>query len=204
MGGHRVIEKCLKNFYGTGHFAERHFATFCLYFTIKVSVIKIDNDFSHRNFDRVSEPLKFRRYLYFRQVVRSSNCPFGKMSVRQSAVRSAKCPFGKASVRQNVRRQNVRSAKCLSAKCPATISTVYINKENFSKWFLYLHAIGQRSIIARLSYNTATDTGQYFSCDGSVLVVNYESLHCCREREITWVSCSVTATQSFAQSLPKF
>ena len=71
-----------------------------LYFTIKVSVIKIDNDFNHRNFDRVSEHLKFRRYLYFRQIVRS-----------------AKCPFGKTSVRQNVRRQNVRSAKCLSAKC---------------------------------------------------------------------------------------
>ena len=82
-----------------------------LYFTIKVSVIKIDNDFSYRNFDRVSEPLKFRRYLYFRQVVRSSNCPFGKMSIRQN-VRSAKRPFGKTSVgkmsvRQNVFRQNV-------------------------------------------------------------------------------------------------
>jgi hypothetical protein len=81
------------------------------------SVIKIDNDFSHRNSDRVSEPLKFRRYLYFRQVVRSSNCPFGKMSIRQN-VRSAKRPFGKTSVgkmsvrqnyvfRQNVFRQSV-------------------------------------------------------------------------------------------------
>jgi hypothetical protein len=68
------------------------------------------NDFNHRNFDRVSEPLKFRRYLYFRQNVRSSNCPFGKMSIRQT------CPFGKTSVKPNVRRQNVRSAKCLSAK----------------------------------------------------------------------------------------
>ena len=72
-----------------------------LYFAIKVSVIKIDNDlFNHRNFYRVSQTFKFRRYLYFRQVVRSSNCPFGKTSVRQ-----------------NVRRQNVRSAECLSAKC---------------------------------------------------------------------------------------
>ena len=32
-----------------------------LYFTIKVSVIKIDNDFNHRNFECVSKPLKFRR-----------------------------------------------------------------------------------------------------------------------------------------------
>jgi hypothetical protein len=74
-----------------------------LYLAIKVSVIKIDNDFNHRNFYHVSQTFKFRRYLYFWQVVRSSNCPFGKMSVRQ-----------------NVRRQNVRSAKCLSAKCPVT------------------------------------------------------------------------------------
>ena len=87
-----------------------------IYFTIKVSVIKIDSDFNHRNFDRVSETIKFRRYLYFRQTVRSVKCPFGKMSVRQnvrSAKRpSAKCPFGKTSVgkmsvRQNVFRQSV-------------------------------------------------------------------------------------------------
>jgi hypothetical protein len=45
---------------------------------------------NHRNFDRVSEPLKFRRDLYFRQI-------------RQN-VRS----FCKTSVRQNVFRQNVR------------------------------------------------------------------------------------------------
>jgi hypothetical protein len=44
-----------------------------LYFAIKVSVIKIDNDFNHRNLYRVSQTFKFRRYLYFRQVVRSSN-----------------------------------------------------------------------------------------------------------------------------------
>ena len=72
-----------------------------LYFTIKVSVIKIDNDFKYRNFDRVSESLKFRRYLYFRQVVRSSNCLFTKIFVRQNVrrqnVRSAKCSFGKMS-----------------------------------------------------------------------------------------------------------
>jgi hypothetical protein len=55
------------------------------------------NDFNHRNFDRISELLKFRRYLYFRQNVRSSHCPFGKMSIRQN-VRSAKRPFGKTSV----------------------------------------------------------------------------------------------------------
>ena len=82
-----------------------------IYFTIKVSVIKIDNGFNHRNFDRVSEPIKFRRYLYFRQTVRSANCPFGKVSIRQN-VHSAKRPFGKTSVgkmsvRQNVFRQNV-------------------------------------------------------------------------------------------------
>ena len=41
----------------------------------------------------------------FRRKVRSSYCPFDKMSVRLSVRR------------QNVRRQNVRSAKCLSAKC---------------------------------------------------------------------------------------
>ena len=80
-----------------------------LYFAITVSVIEIDNDFNHRNQNLVSEPLKFRRYLYFRQVVRSSNCPFGKMSVRQN-VRSAKCLSVKCL-----------SAKCLWAKCPATI-----------------------------------------------------------------------------------
>ena len=28
-----------------------------LYFTIKVSVIKIENNSNHRNFDRVSEPV---------------------------------------------------------------------------------------------------------------------------------------------------
>ena len=77
-----------------------------LYFTIIVSVIKIDNDFNHRNFDRVSEPIKFRRLSLF-----SANCPFGKLSVRQN-VRSAKRLFGKTSVgkmsvRQNVFRQNV-------------------------------------------------------------------------------------------------
>ena len=48
-----------------------------LYFTIIVSVIRIDNDFNHRNFDRVSEPIKFRRLSLF-----STNCPFGKLSVR--------------------------------------------------------------------------------------------------------------------------
>jgi hypothetical protein len=78
------------------------------YFTIKVSVIKIDNDFNRRYFDRVSEPLKFRRYLYFRQTVRWAKCPFCKTSVRQN-VRSAKCLSAKCL-----------SAKCLSAKCPAT------------------------------------------------------------------------------------
>ena len=68
-----------------------------LHFTIKVSVIKIDDDFNHtvRHFDRVSEPLKFRRYLYFRQVVRTSNCPFGKMSVGKMAF--GKVSFGKMS-----------------------------------------------------------------------------------------------------------
>jgi hypothetical protein len=65
-------------------------------------------DFNHRNFDSVSEPLKFRKYLYFRQIVRSATCPFGEKSIRQN-VRLAKCQYGKMSVRQNVRRQNVRS-----------------------------------------------------------------------------------------------
>jgi hypothetical protein len=78
------------------------------------------NDFNHRNFDRISEPLKFRRYLYFRQVVRSANCPFGKISVRQN-VRSAKRPFGKTSVgKMSIRSAKCLSAKCLSAKCPGT------------------------------------------------------------------------------------
>jgi hypothetical protein len=67
-------------------------------FTIKVSVIKIDNDFNHRNFYRVSEPLKFRRYLYFRQVVRSSKCPFGKMSFGKMSF--GKVSFGKMSSHQ--------------------------------------------------------------------------------------------------------
>jgi hypothetical protein len=85
------------------HFENHGHGTKLLHY---VYVIKIDNDFNHRNFDRVSEPLKFRRYLYFRQVVRSSNCPFGKMSVRQN-VCLAKRPFCKMSVRQNVFRQKV-------------------------------------------------------------------------------------------------
>jgi hypothetical protein len=56
-----------------------------------------------RNFDSGSEPLKFRKYLAnFRQNVRSTKCPFDKMSVRQN-VRSTKCPFGKMSIRQNDR-----------------------------------------------------------------------------------------------------
>ena len=46
----------------------------------------------------------------------SASCRFGKMSFRRK-VRSSYCPFDKMSVRLNVRRQNVRSAKCLSAKC---------------------------------------------------------------------------------------
>jgi hypothetical protein len=80
-----------------------------LYFTMKVPVIKIDNNFNlinHRNFDRISEPFKVQKISLF-----SASCPFGKMSVRQT-VRSAKRPFGntsvgKMSVRQNVFRQNV-------------------------------------------------------------------------------------------------
>ena len=93
-----------------------HYQSFCH---------QIDNAFNHRNFDRVSESLKFRRYLYFRQNVRSAKRPFGKTSV------------GKMSVRQNVFRQNVFRqsvrppiqstmnrdsfyVQCLSAKCPAT------------------------------------------------------------------------------------
>ena len=41
-------------------------------------------DFNRRNFDSVSEPLKFRKYLYFRQIVRSAECLFGEKSVRQN------------------------------------------------------------------------------------------------------------------------
>jgi hypothetical protein len=76
--------------------------------------------FNRRNFDSVSEPLKFRKYLYFRQNVRSSKCPFDKMSVRQNVrqqnvrqqnVRSTKCPFVKKSVRQNVRSSKSPFAK---------------------------------------------------------------------------------------------
>jgi hypothetical protein len=44
--------------------------------------------------------------------------------------------------------------------------------------------------------------GQYFSGDGNAMVV--KSLHCRREKEIACVSRSATATQSCAQSLPKF
>jgi hypothetical protein len=44
--------------------------------------------------------------------------------------------------------------------------------------------------------------GQYFSGDGNAMVV--KSLQCRREKEIACVSCSATATQSCAQSLPKF
>ena len=40
---------------------------------------------------------------------------------------------------------------------------------------------------------------QYFSDDGNAMVA--KSLHCRRERKIACVSCSATATQSFAQSL---
>ena len=48
----------------------------------------------------------------FRQKVRSSNCSFDKMFVRQSVVR-----------------ENVRSAKCLLAKCPATLSSLLIGEQ---------------------------------------------------------------------------
>jgi hypothetical protein len=44
--------------------------------------------------------------------------------------------------------------------------------------------------------------GQYFSGDGNAMVV--KSWHCRREKEIACVLCSATATQSFAQTLPKF
>jgi hypothetical protein len=94
------------------------------------------NDFNHRNFDRVSEPLlKFRRYLYFWQNVRSSNCPFGKMSVRQ-----------------NVRRQSVRSAKCLSAKRPS--AKCPFGKMSFGKMsgHRYLCLPSQRMILNYVSY----------------------------------------------------
>jgi hypothetical protein len=40
---------------------------------------------------------------------------FGKLSFRQK-VRSSNCPFDKMSVRQNVRRHTVRSANCLFGK----------------------------------------------------------------------------------------
>jgi hypothetical protein len=69
-----------------------------LYFTIKVSVIKIDNDFNHRNFDRVSEPFKVQKISLF-----SANCPFGKMSDRQNVRR------------QNVFGQNVWPPLCVNA-----------------------------------------------------------------------------------------
>ena len=64
------------------------------YFTIKVSVIKVDNTL-------ITETLTFRRYLYFRQIVLSAKCLFGKNSFRQivrsSKCPSANCPFGKLS-----------------------------------------------------------------------------------------------------------
>ena len=72
----------------------------------------------------------------FRQKVRSSYCPFDKMSVRLSVRRqnvrrqnvfrqsvfrqnvfSAKSPLVMLSVRQNVRSTKCPSAKCPSAKC---------------------------------------------------------------------------------------
>ena len=98
------------------------------------------NDFNHRNFDRVSEPLKFRRYLYFRQVVRSSNCPFGKMSVRQN-VRSAKCLSAKWLSAKCLSAKCL-SANCLSAKWPATKMLDRLDSEIFAeysweKWMRY-------------------------------------------------------------------
>ena len=63
------------------------------------------------NYTFLRNESQFLKFLYFRQVVR-----FGKMSFRRK-VRSSYCPFDKMSVRLSVRRQNVRSAKCLSAKC---------------------------------------------------------------------------------------
>ena len=101
-----------------------------LYFAIKVSVIKIDNDFNHRNLYRVSQTLSSEDICIFGKLsVRQTVRPFGKMSVRQNVL-SAKRPFGKTSVgkmsvrqnvfRKNVFRQSVFRQRCLSAKCPAT------------------------------------------------------------------------------------
>ena len=53
---------------------------------------------------------------YSQNLTNFAKCLFGEKSVRQT-VHSSNCPFDKMSVRQSVRRQNVRSAKCLSPKC---------------------------------------------------------------------------------------
>ena len=65
--------------------------------------------------------------LYFRQVVRSANCPFGKMSLRQN-VRPAKRPSGKTSVskmsvRQNVFRQSVFRQNACPGACMHSVIT---------------------------------------------------------------------------------
>ena len=83
-----------------------------LYFTVKVSVIKVGNTLITDTLsDRVIEPLKFRRYVYFRQVVLSAKCLFdeksaGKLSVRQIVFRQN--VFRQGVIRQGVIRQNVR------------------------------------------------------------------------------------------------
>ena len=93
-------------------------------YNIKVPVIEIDNDFNHKNFDRVSETFKVQKISLFRQVVRWSNVHSSNVKRQTSNVRcSAKCPFGKTSVgkmsvrqnvfRQSVFRQNVRVHRVL-------------------------------------------------------------------------------------------
>ena len=78
-----------------------------------------------RNFDRVSEPIKFKRYRDIFWTLFAKNRDF------RQTVRTVKCPFGKMSVRQNV-----RSAKRPSAKCPfskMSFGKMFFGKVSFSK-----------------------------------------------------------------------
>jgi hypothetical protein len=62
-----------------------------------MSTMTFVKDFNHRNFDSVSGRLKFRKYLYFRQIIRSAKWLSGEKSVLQN-IRSAKCAFDEMSV----------------------------------------------------------------------------------------------------------
>ena len=124
-----------------GHFAERHFAerhlaerhfaerTFCRR-TLSRTDILSNGQYDERTFRR--KDILPKRQLAENREILGIVTHFGEMSFRRK-VRSSYCPFDKMSVRLSVCRQNVRSAKslsakCLSAKCPGTLVPIVLGK----------------------------------------------------------------------------